>query len=73
VTFPGPRISVRNETDTAELVAFGKHSSCRSCRVLSDPDWNAPPPIAAIPRQVVNYDIAEAYAMSFPWYFPAAG
>lgn len=49
------------------------HAQARWGRVLSDPDWNAPPPIAAIPRQVVNYDITEAYAMSFPWYFPAAG
>lgn len=42
-------------------------------RVLSDPDWNTTPPPGVIPHEVVNYDITNAYEMSFPWYFPAAG
>lgn len=49
------------------------HAQARWGRVLSDPDWNAPPPPGADPLWIPNLDITDAYEKSFPGYFLAVG
>lgn len=49
------------------------HAQAEWGRVLSDPDWNTPPPPGADPLWILNLDISDAYAKILPGYFRAAG